>query len=306
MYTAKRQGKGRIAVFEPAMQAEVLERLRLEADLRRVLDRRELFLEYQPIVDLTTGELMGLEALVRWQHPSRGRVGPGEFIALAEETGLIMPIGRWVLATACQAAATWQRAYPSDPPFLVSVNVSPRQIEQGALVEQVADALRESGLDPQCLTLEITEGSLMRRSESTLALLHALKALGVQLAIDDFGTGYSSLSYLQDLPIDVLKIDKSFVDHVAEPSGEPPVARAIVQLGRTLGLRTVAEGIETPQQARRLRELACDLGQGYYFDRPLSHQQVDDLLRERRSVNAPAASTDDDEGDTTGRRVAVA
>jgi EAL domain-containing protein (putative c-di-GMP-specific phosphodiesterase class I) len=275
---AKSHGKGYHAVFEPAMHAEALDRLELEADLRRALKRGELTLRYQPTVALDGGRIVGLEALVRWNHPTRGLLPPAEFIPIAEETGLIVPLGRIVLHQACRQAVAWQGEFPGDPPLSISVNVSGKQLQHPRFVQDVAGALRASGLPPQTLVLEITETVLVQHSEEVMARLEALKELGVQLAIDDFGTEYSSLGYLRRFPIDVLKIDKGFVDGCDQGGPDAALLRTIVKLGRSLGLRTVAEGIEQAGQAAHLEDLACDLGQGFYFAKPLEGPEIAALL----------------------------
>ncbi len=278
MYRAKHQGSGGYHIFEPGMRVALLERLELEADLQRAVEQQEFTLVYQPIMSLDAPAMSGFEALVRWSHPTRGLVSPMDFIPLAEEAGLILPIGRWVLHQACQQAARWQLEYLSDPPRTVSVNLSARQLQQAGLVDEIADALAASRLDPGCLILEITESVLIQDTEATIAKLGELKGLGVRVAIDDFGTGYSSLSYLRQLPIDILKVDKSFIDGVQESPEASAVARAIIRLGRTLSLQTVAEGIEEPTQLDALRKMHCDLGQGYLFAKPLSSAELEELL----------------------------
>ncbi|HEU4628594.1 MAG TPA: EAL domain-containing protein [Gemmatimonadaceae bacterium] len=278
MYRAKAAGRGGHQVFEPGMHAAVLQRLELEADLRRAVERGELQLVYQPIVELDGGRTTGVEALVRWQHPSRGLVAPPAFIPLAEETGLIVPIGRWVLAEACRQARRWQLDAPDNRTLTLSVNISGRQLLDPALTGDVATALADSGLDPALLTLEITESVLMQDTEATLATLHQLKTLGVRLAIDDFGTGYSSLSYLQRFPIDVLKIDKAFIDGVARGGSDAVLARTIVTLAGMLQLTTVAEGVEHAEQHSHLLALGCARGQGYLFARPLAADDVSRFL----------------------------
>jgi diguanylate cyclase (GGDEF)-like protein len=277
MQRAKQEGSGS-HVFEPGMGAALMARLDLEADLQRAVEQHEFTLVYQPIMALERSVTSGFEALVRWSHPARGQVSPAEFIPLAEETGLILPIGRWVLHEACRQAVRWGHAFPADPPRTVSVNLSALQLRQAGLVGEVADVLEVSGLDPRCLVLEITESLLVQDTEATVAKLHELKGLGVRLAIDDFGTGYSSLSYLRRLPVDILKVDKSFVDGIHEGPEAAAVARAIIRLGRTLNLRTVAEGIEEPGQLDELRRMRCDLGQGYLFAKPLSSAELEQRL----------------------------
>jgi len=272
MYRAKAQGKGRYAIFEPYMHAAVVERAELEADLQRVVERDELVLHYQPIFDLKTDEVVGVEALVRWCHPQRGLIGPNGFIALAEETQLMPEIGRWILNAACQQAAGWQRARP----LKLSVNLSACQLQAADLASDVAAALEASGLAPSALVLEITETVLMRDVEDTIDCLKDLKKLGVLLAVDDFGTGYSSLDYLRRFPIDMLKIDKAFVDDLV--TGDSTLAQAIIDLGESFGLQVVAEGIEHEAQRRRLIELGCRLGQGFCFARPMPAGDIATLL----------------------------
>jgi diguanylate cyclase (GGDEF)-like protein/PAS domain S-box-containing protein len=276
MYTAKTNGKGRYEWFAPSMHAAVVERLELTADLRRAVERSELFVLYQPIIDLATGRRTGVEALVRWRHPQRGLVGPDEFIALAEETGLILPLGHLVLEQACRHGARWQQQHGRE--LTINVNLSIRQLQDPGFVSEVTEILAASQLRAQCLTLEITESLLMQDTEAAVEKLTELKRLGVRVAIDDFGTGYSSLSYLQRLPIDILKIPKPFIDGIVKTSDESALARAIIKLARTLRLETIAEGIEQQEQWDKLRELDCDLGQGYFFSKPVDSDDIDALL----------------------------
>ena len=279
MYVAKGRGKGQHVLFEPTMHHAALERLVVEADLRQALEREEFLLQYQPIVALDTGEIIGAEALVRWLCRERGRVAPGVFIPIAEETGLIVPIGRWVLRRACREAQRWTRE--RGLPVRITVNLSGRQLQEPGIVDDVREALVDSGLSPGQLVLEITESMLMHDTVLSMARLTALKALGVSLALDDFGTGYSSLSYLQRYPIDILKIDKAFVDDIDQGGEGPVLASAIIALGATLRMNTVAEGIETEPQRGQLLALGCQLGQGFLFSPPLDAEEFWHLLLAR-------------------------
>jgi diguanylate cyclase (GGDEF)-like protein/PAS domain S-box-containing protein len=279
MYAAKAAGKARYEFFRPFMHTQALERFEVQADLERALVRGEFVVHYQPIVDFETGAASGVEALVRWNHPRRGLLGPLEFIPIAEETGAIVPLGAWVLGEACRQTARWRATHAAATDLGVSVNLSTRQLLEADLVTQVRDVLEASGLEPAALTLELTEGSLMQNVEETVAKLRALKELGVRLAIDDFGTGSSSLGYLQRFPIDTLKIDKSFVDGIAtDDSEDPALVRAIVQMASTLSLATIAEGIEAADQLEELRSAGCRTGQGYLFARPLQADALEAFL----------------------------
>ncbi|HET8673619.1 MAG TPA: EAL domain-containing protein [Thermoleophilaceae bacterium] len=278
MYIAKRRGKGGYEFFEPGMHAAALKRLELKAELEQALEREEFVVHYQPAVDLASGSITSVEALVRWSHPQRGLVPPLDFIPLAEETGLIVPIGRWVLQEACSRARAWQLARPTVPPLSVAVNLSGRQLQDGVVVDEVTEALESTGLPAANLILEITETVLLQDADGAAATLAALKELGVQLAIDDFGTGYSSLGYLDRFPVDIVKIAKPFIDGVAHGPDESALAAAMITLGGTLGLKTVAEGIEDAEQLAELRALACDQGQGFYLARPVAAEGVDALL----------------------------
>jgi diguanylate cyclase (GGDEF)-like protein/PAS domain S-box-containing protein len=280
MYQAKAVRDGGFVTYDPTMHSGLVERLQLEADLRRAVDDGEFVLHYQPTVDLDTGDAIGFEALVRWQHPTRGLVPPADFIGLAEATGLIRPIGLWVLTEACRQAAAWvaDSAGGADRPLQMSVNVSGRQFDKTDLPSVVSSVLAQTGLRPDRLCLEMTESVLMSDTEENLALLQRLKQTGVRLAIDDFGTGYSSLSYLRKFPVDTLKIDRSFVERLGEQPDDATLARTIVQLGQSLGLVTVAEGIENYSQFLALRRMGCELAQGHYFSRPVPAAEAELML----------------------------
>jgi diguanylate cyclase (GGDEF)-like protein/PAS domain S-box-containing protein len=287
MYAAKTRGKGCYEIYKPSLHAATVERMQLKADLQHALERGELRLQYQPIMTIDSGRIAGLEALLRWHHPERGLVPPDRFIPLAEETGLIVPIGQWVLEQACVQARRWQQRQ-SGQPLTMSVNLSARQFQQPDLIESIRRTLVATGLNAAGLVLELTESLLMQDTDATTAKLHELKALGLRLAIDDFGTGYSSLSYLRRFPVDILKIDKSFVERLDVSGEESALAQAIVKLGHTLRLKTVAEGVEEGGQLDALRAIDCHLGQGFYFAHPLDPAGVDALLdAARRPAGAP-------------------
>jgi len=279
MYRAKSLGKARCEVFDRQMHARAAAQLELETDLRRALDRGEFLVHYQPIVSLESGRVEGFEALARWQHPIRGLVLPGEFIPTAEETGLIIPLGRWVLGEACRTLRDLCEGRPgTEPQLSVSVNLSPRQFRHPNLVDEVRQALEETGLPARCLRLEITESTVMENAEPSMAMLAQLRALGVQLYLDDFGTGYSSLSYLPRFPIDTLKIDRSFVSGMVPGGENAEIVGAIVTLARNLGMGVIAEGVETAEQLAMLRGLRCGHVQGYYVSRPVAAESVRALL----------------------------
>ncbi|MGI5240557.1 putative bifunctional diguanylate cyclase/phosphodiesterase [Dactylosporangium sp. CA-139066] len=282
MYSAKGAGRDRYALFDPAMYADIMREAEERAEIERALARDEFVVHYQPIVDLPTSRLIGVEALVRWQHPVRGLLGPNTFIPLAESTGLIVPLGRYVLRQACEQLARWRDEFPSAAAIRVNVNLSARQFQHEGLVEEVSGILAETGADPHQIVLEITESLLMQDTDSTIETLGRLKALGVRLAIDDFGTGYSSLSYLKRFPVDILKIDRSFVDGITTEQGDATLAEAVVQLGRALRLQTVAEGIETAEQWSTLQDLGCEFGQGYLFARPGAASEISTILGDAR------------------------
>ena len=283
MYRAKAMGKAQYAVFEAKMRTEVNSRLQLEGDLRRAIERQELLLHYQPIISLSSGKAIGFEALLRWQHSKHGLIPPGEFIPIAEEAGLIIPIGTWVLTQACQQLAVWHTQFP-EKRLTIGVNVSANQLAQSNFVQQVSNILRKTGLDGNHLKLEITEGVLMNRDKATVKAFQDLRDLGVNLQIDDFGTGYSSLSYIQCFPIDTLKIDRSFIASMSNNKGSNEIIRTITNLGHNLGLTVVAEGIETSEQQKLLGDIGCDFGQGYLFSRPLDRKATEQFMLAFRTL----------------------
>jgi EAL domain-containing protein (putative c-di-GMP-specific phosphodiesterase class I) len=266
MYRAKAAGKSRYEIFDTGMHARAVALLKLETDLRRAVEREEFVVHYQPIVSLADNAIRGFEALVRWQHPERGLVAPSEFIPVAEETGVIIPLGRWVLREACCQMRRLEAASSAAHPLSLSVNLSGKQFMQPDLIGQVRQILRETGFDPHRLHLEITESSVIENTETVTEMLLQLRALGVRLSMDDFGTGYSSLSYLHRFPIHTLKIDRSFI---SGGDGENEIVRTIIMLARNMGMDIVAEGVETREQLAYLRELKCEYGQGFLFSRPL-------------------------------------
>lgn len=278
MYRAKDQGKARYQIFDTAMHTRAVTLLRLESDLRRALEREELCVYYQPIVSIASGELHGFEALVRWQHPERGIISPDQFIAVAEETGLILSLGLGVLREACNQLRTWQQRSLSDRSLTMSVNLSARQLSQADLIERVAEVLTESGIEPWQLKLEITESVVMENAELAAVTLARLRGLGVRLSIDDFGTGYSSLSYLNRFPVDILKIDRSFITRLNEGDENVEIVKTIVMLAGNLGMQVIAEGVETADQLEQLKLLKCQYGQGYFFSKPLAAPDADFFL----------------------------
>ena len=277
MYQAKEHGRQSYQFFKPTMNVRAVERQSIEESLRRALERREFMLHYQPKVNLKTGEITGAEALIRWTHPTRGLVPPGEFIPVAEDCGLILPIGNWVLREACKQARAWADA--GLPPATMAVNISAMEFRSDQFLEGVFAILKETGLGARLLELELTESVLMKRAESSESILKTLRASGVRLAVDDFGTGYSSLSYLRKFPIDALKIDQSFVRQITTAPDDTAIVSAIISMGRSLNLRVVAEGVETGEELAFLRSQQCDEAQGYYFGRPVPPQQFAELLQ---------------------------
>jgi diguanylate cyclase (GGDEF)-like protein/PAS domain S-box-containing protein len=278
MYRAKAQGKACHEVFDTDMHTHVVALMQLENDLRRAIERQDFELYYQPIVALATGKIMGFEALVRWQHPEQGLVSPAKFVPIAEETGLIIPLGQWVLREACCQLKKWHEAFPHESPLTVSVNLSSRQFSQPSLIGQIRQTLIDTGLDAHCLKLEITESAIMENTESAMDMLLQLKAMGIQLSVDDFGTGYSSLGYLYRFPMDLLKIDQSFISRVDVDGEKLELVRTIITLAWNLGMDVVAEGVETTKQLAQLKALKCEYAQGYLFSKPLTKENATALI----------------------------
>jgi EAL domain-containing protein (putative c-di-GMP-specific phosphodiesterase class I) len=277
MYRAKDLGRNNYQFYSAQMNKHTFERLAMESSLRRALDRNEFVLHYQPKLDLRSGEIAGVEALVRWRHPDWGMVSPAQFIPLAEETGLIVQIGEWVLKTACEQSRTWRDQ--GIPAMRVAVNLSARQFGQKTLLADIAKTIAQTGLTPECLELEITESLVMHNPEHAADTLHKLKAMGINLSIDDFGTGYSSLAYLKRFPIDCVKVDRSFIKDIPNDSDDMAITKGIIALGHSLRLKVIAEGVETVEQREFLRANGCDELQGFLFSKPLPAEEVTALLK---------------------------
>jgi EAL domain-containing protein (putative c-di-GMP-specific phosphodiesterase class I) len=295
MHQAKVLGKTGYELFDPAMRAQARARMQLEVDLRQAIEHEEFEVYYQPIIALDTGHIRGFEALVRWQRPQRGMISPADFIPVAEETRLILPIGHIVLRDACRQMQAWQYYFGLRAPTMISVNLSSKQLAQPYLVEQITTLVHDTGLAASCLKLEITESSFMENLDEAIAVLLRLKALGVQLGIDDFGTGYSSLSYLYRLPVDTLKIDRSFVSRIGAHGEDVEIVGTIVSLAHNLKFDVIAEGVETIEQLTQLRALGCEYGQGYYFSKPLNAKAASQFIdtwqaRQYTSNTIPKAS----------------
>ena len=278
MYHAKNQGKNNFQFYKQSMNATAFERLTMENDLRKAVERNELILYYQPKMDIRTGKIIAVEALLRWNHPDKGLLAPAEFISLAEETGLIIPIGEWVLKTACNQNKVWQRPGSGFTRIAVSVNLSGQQFKQEGVVKVIEKVLHDSLLGPEYLELEITESVIMKNAEIIITMFHNLKNMGVQLSMDDFGTGYSSFSYLKRFPLDIIKIDRSFIKDISEKNEDAAIVKAIIAMAHTLKLRVVAEGVETEQQLELLRKLGCDEMQGYLLSTPLPADEIPEFL----------------------------
>jgi predicted signal transduction protein with EAL and GGDEF domain len=287
MYHAKYCGRDNYQFFKSEMNEQAAERQSLEDDLRHAIERRDLLLHYQPKINLVTGAISGVEALIRWSHPQRGLVPPGKFIGIAEECGLIVPIGRWVLREACRQARAWQDA--GLPIIRIAINISPVELRAPDFVSNVLNTLNDTGLEASHLELELTETFLMQEANSTVVVLRALKDIGVHLALDDFGTGYSSLSYVQRFPIDTLKIDQSFVQDLATDGDAATIVKAVISLGNSLHMRVVAEGIETREQLEFLQRYGCPVGQGFYFSRAVPAVEFGKLLERGMAATAVAA-----------------
>jgi EAL domain-containing protein (putative c-di-GMP-specific phosphodiesterase class I) len=285
MYLAKEDGKNDFRFFTKEVKMLSIERLTLETCLRHALAREEFSLHYQPKVDLATRQITGVEALLRWTHPERGMLPPAQFIPLAEETGLIVPIGRWVLKEACAQNMAWQRR--GLRPVSMAVNLSPRQFVDECLLQDIDEALAASGMSPVLLQLEVTESMMMRNVPRAIKVLDAIQSRGIRLAIDDFGTGYSSMSLMKQLPIDTIKIDRSFIRDLPDDSEDRAIAQAIISMGKALGMTVVAEGVETPEQEAFLRSHGCDEMQGFLFSKPLADEQLADLLRPAPMLLSP-------------------
>ncbi len=289
MYRAKRRGRGRVDVFDDDLRTRALHRMQTELSLRRAVAEGELSLQYQPVVDVTTGRMVGVESLVRWVHPERGLVAPEEFLPVAEASGLVVPLGRWVLTEACRQAAVWQKEAEAGHPFWLAVNVSLQELTEGTFAQAVATAVAEAGVDPGRLRLEITERAMLEVARLTATELARLDEQGVMIGLDDFGTGYSSLALLRRIPVRFLKIDQTFVTGLDENRGDEAIVEAVLGLGRSLGLEVVAEGIETPGQLSQVARLGCRLGQGFHLARPQAAADISRRLRQQRHTVAPAA-----------------
>lgn len=287
MYRAKVKGKGRYELFDSKLHSGAVSMLQLEIDLRRAIEQKEFILHYQPIYSLNSERIVGFESLIRWNHPERGMIPPNEFIPVAEETGLILQIGQWVLRESCRQMWEWQEKYPSAKSLVMNVNLSARQLEKKDLVEEVSKILNESGLAPNCLKLEITESVIMGNAEQAIETVRRLRQMGVRLSIDDFGTGYSSLSYLHRFPIDTLKVDRSFVSRIGNEDEHSEIIKTIITLAYNLGMDVVAEGVENDEQLSFLRDINCSYGQGYFYSRPVNGTSAAEMIKEMQLNDFP-------------------
>jgi EAL domain-containing protein (putative c-di-GMP-specific phosphodiesterase class I) len=278
MYKAKGTGRACYAMFTTDLHTQTFKVLQIESDLRQALDQKEFTLHYQPIVSLSTGNLIGFEALLRWQHPQKGFIAPSEFIEISEETGFIIPLGEWVLQEACRQLRAWHQSFPEYRELIVSVNLSSKQLREPRLIEQIDRVLSETGLEGRFLKLELTESMLVDEVEMVIQTLNNIRAREIQLSIDDFGTGYSSLSYLPRFPINTLKIDRSFVSRMTSDAESLEIVRAIPMLAQSIGIEVIAEGVETMPQLLQLQTIGCEFGQGYWFSRPVDSLAIQELL----------------------------
>lgn len=285
MYRAKSKGKGRYEIFDAKVHSGTLTLLQLEIDLRRAIENNEFVLNYQPVVSLNSEEISGFEALIRWQHPIRGMVPPNDFIPIAEETGLILPIGRWVLREACLQLYRWQQQFPESANLVMNVNLSARELEQKDLISQIRKVLKETRINPNCLKLEITESVIMKNAEQAIKTVKDLRDMGIRVSIDDFGTGYSSLSYLHRFPIDTLKVDRSFINRIGAEGEHSEIIQTIIKLAANLGMDVVAEGVESEEQLNFLKDMNCEFGQGYYYSKPLDSKAAFDLIEKFSQTN---------------------
>jgi EAL domain-containing protein (putative c-di-GMP-specific phosphodiesterase class I) len=303
MYLAKEDGKNGFRFFSGEIKAQSIERLRLETELRRAVARQQFSLHYQPKVDMESGQITGVEALLRWKHPELGLVSPAQFIPLAEETGLIVPIGRWVMREACAQNMAWQRR--GLRPVSMAVNLSPRQFADEQLLHDVDEAIAASGMSPVLLQLEVTESMVMRNVTRAVRVLDAIQSRGIRLAIDDFGTGYSSMSLMKQFPIDTIKIDRSFVRDLPRDSEDQAIAQAIISMGKALGMTVVAEGVETAEQHAFLRDHRCDEIQGFLFSKPLPPRELEKLLRTEPLLASPPLQPESEAADDGSRPAAA-
>jgi EAL domain-containing protein (putative c-di-GMP-specific phosphodiesterase class I) len=278
MYRAKDSGRARHEIFDSKMHSQILDRLEIENDLRRAIERDEFLVYYQPILALKTEKITGFEALMRWNHPDKGLISPVQFIPIAEETGLIVPMGEWVFQEACSQMFAWQSQFPNLEPLTITINLSGKQFREPNLLQKITEIIDRTGLEPKWVKLEITESMLMHNVDAVTLILCQLREMQIQLSIDDFGTGYSSLSYLQRFPVNTLKIDRCFIKQIEDNGGKSEIVEAIINLAHTLNMDVTAEGIETPRQLEQLKLLGCEQGQGFLFSKPVDKRSAAELL----------------------------